>query len=513
MTPMKSGMLILAALLGALLPEQALASGGRRTQRQRAAAESASRSAREALVEELKTEKDPSAKAELYYRMALSYEQEDRLVDAHHAAALAAHYKPGSEPIETLRGRLASKLGLFDRLPAEEIAGRPGEPVWETTLEKLSGEKRYSFLSTSLERSGQDLTRARILREMALMYEEIRDEEEAEKLLGRAAGLDPGNAGLRAELDRIGSGKRAGKTLAQPLRSRLRGLGLALSLEAGYEYDTNVILEEADPFVPTNKADGAVFSGLTLDKKWRNSPKSGGWRLSNNSSLRVKDSRYSRYDGLDIQSKGLDHTLAAERRGGSGFFSSHLRAGLSDFDNAGEDLFWNWEISPGIFFLRSGRGVMWSAVGNFRRDFYSSPLRSGQEGDGRQLRISAMRFLGKDGSNGFSAGLELRRENPRAAHLRYLATGLCLDARFPLPLVTAELSPGMYFGRRDYEAPQKAGEPEREDDELRLSLGVSRKFLVYQELGVRTEFTDNRSSDEDNRYRKTRHTLRYSIRF
>lgn len=364
----------------------------------------------------------------------------------------------------------------------------------------------FQHIQEELARDPAPARRAELLRDMAVLYEDIGDLREALRLAREAAALS-NDAGILAMERRLERQLHPPDTVVESLRKRHRRHGLSFDTALGVEHDSNVILEAVNPTRPTDKADAARVLNFSAMKSWGRKP----GRPSLESFYGYYRSDYFRFEELDSASHTVSQNLLWERASAGGPLNLVGRLNATHFESAGHRLLWNWGLAPGVFYFQERRRILWSGGAGYRSTTYYSGAFASQEGEAFDMNLSATRFLA-EGRREIGLAIEAQREDPQGANLRYWQEAAILQGklRFAAPW-KPELRPRLRYHQRDYDA-AAPGRPLRADRQTSLALGLAWSSPGRHSLEIKGAVLENRSSDSANHYRKGTFGITYGLR-
>ncbi len=347
--------------------------------------------------------------------------------------------------------------------------------------------------------------------ELAKAYDALGDLSEAMDHAAIAKELVSDNWEAQVFWDRLDRKLNPKPTIAAPLRNFNEKRGIDMELTLGVEHDSNIIQEEINPAVPTDKKDYAATVNLSMSHAWKS--KLAG--LSQESSFNFSNYTYMDHSELNLISTTLDHRLS----GGIPWLGSVLnhmhRFAFNHVINDAAPLLWNLDWSSSAFWNEpQGGSRLYDARIGYRQNTYVLEGNKAQEGGSFSFALGMKDVLDKANEQNYHIGFGFIAEEPDAATSRYMEPSLSVSYNTSLPSVAwfESLQPSLDYKWRNYKT-ALPGSAKRNDNQWKISIGAKREIMKNQKLKLKLSYLDNDSNISSNHYRDFQGSLEYTIEY
>jgi len=379
-------------------------------------------------------------------------------------------------------------------------------------------ESAFLVLEEQLKNNPEHKLKIRLLYGMANLYKNIGDLAEAFRYIGEAMSVYKKRRGMarkdRAYDDILNLYHELDEeinilpTLLEPIRELNKEYGLSASLDLGIEYDTNVILQEINPSLPTDKKDGSFLNSLNLSKDWVYKI---GNEVNHGSSYSFNRSKYFENESFDSTVHTFTENFSHEMRLKGKRFSLNQAFSLTHFSSAGERLLWSWSANPSIYYYDLKHNSIYNASLNFQKTKYYQSAFSTLAGFSSQVDLNWTKFLQKK-LESLTLSLSQVEERPQDSSLHYGETSVTLSGvlnihKIWLPILTPTFR---YYFRQYKNNP--ATNLKRRDDQYSFSLSMDKSFFKKHRVLFTFKILENDSNNSSNHYLKQSYTFNYIVK-
>ena len=265
--------------------------------------------------------------------------------------------------------------------------------------------------------------------------------------------------------------------LALPTLADSNKSPFSVSADIGYEYDSNVSVDELDASI--KKSDNRVTADIDLDFKTKLSDK-----LSFNAGYSFSDRQYEEFDRFDLRMNMLSTGLGYKM----GKSSLDAKVFYLDAKLGGEDYLSMESISPSVSHYLTKNIYLRGAYNYYKKDFDQFDQR-----DADTYSISADSYYFIDGSSHYvAAGYRFKDEDTEADIYDYQSHQYKLRwvKKFPFWNNNARVQLAYSLEQRDYDDPASAGNTTREDDRHKYALDIQLPLSKQLHIGLIYEYSD-----------------------
>lgn len=411
------------------------------------------------------------AKPKTQAKPSLSPKAKSSPIDSHLVKGYVIH-----RPIHGDRDKLLKLLSLnLDKVNAKVLENffQESEAIFDQCQPKEQSQLRYK---------------------QALAYLNIGDSDEAIEVLNDAISLDPKNH----------QAKRLQKSLMptkpSPIErwrnyNKRNKLKVSLGLKA--EHDSNILLEEKDPIVPTDKNDFIMSYNLGMSKNWVK---------NHSSSYNFFTNTHAENETFNLMAHSLSHAYQTQLNPKTLLI---LPLSFSHFSLDAKKLLWNTDLSP-LFIYRYDKG--WSATFQlgYRSTSYFDSANSGLESTQWRAKANIKRAL--PNRQFLSAGGGLTDEGTEDKTLAYTQPSLDFGYESYFDHYVFEYFKfGAHYHFRTYEEMAAIATKKRKNLRYTFDLETGKSITEYQTLKFNLSYIDNQSNQSATAYDKFKINMSWKI--